>query len=182
MAKYQLQANQSESIRHTGRFFRIFSSATDLEVRIIGQGREYFYGTLASGVGLDFSDKSEYPAPFDQIFITSDTAQQVDLWHSLAKADDDRLSGNFDINAALTVAQSAAKQHAVSKQDINAQTEVLPRRAGRKQALIQTNGEVYVQSTDGVALSGLFSWENESELTLIPVSGEVEVRINEDFN
>lgn len=181
MAVYQLQANQTEPVRQTGRFFRIFSSATDLEVRIVGQGREYFYGTLQSGVGLDFSDKEEYPAPFDQIFITSDSAQRVDLWHSLAKADDDRLSGNFDINAALTVAQTAAKQHAVSKQTINAAAQVLPRRAGRKQALIQTDGEVYVQSADGVALSGLFSWENESALTLIPVSGSVDVRINEDF-
>lgn len=182
MAKYQLNANETHVIKTTGRFFRVLSSATDLDVVISGQGIEFFNGSLQSGLGIDFSDREQFLTPFDRVEIKAPSAQLVQLWHEIAKVDDDRLSGNFDINAALSVASTSPREHNVSLQSITGSTQVLPQLTTRKTALIQVSGDVYIQSTDGVKLSGVFTWENQSALTLIPVSGTVEVRINEDFN
>lgn len=182
MAKYVLTANQSEAISQVGRYFRVLTSADNVHVRILARGIEYYSGEMPAGLGVSFDDRNEFPEPFDQVIVTSATSQTVDLWVELAKADDDRLSGNFDINAALTVANTAPRNHSVSKQSITGATEVLPFLASRKTALIQVSDPVNVQSADGVELSGVFTWENQSALTLVPKSGTVEVRINEDYD
>lgn len=182
MATYQIKANQSTPINQVGRFFRIFSSKTALDVRIFAKGQEYFSGMLQSGIGLDFSDREQYSAPFDKIIVYTEEAQQINIWHSLAKADDSRLSGNFDINAALSVAQTAAKAHESKKLTISSATEVLPVRETRKAAVIQVSGAVYVDSVNGIVADDTFGWDNQAALKLIPVGGPVEVRINEDYD
>ncbi|WP_416306209.1 hypothetical protein [Neptunicella sp. SCSIO 80796] len=182
--KVNLTAGQAVPIPVVARYFRVMTAVDMVHVDIVStSGNSYFSSEVTSGIGLDFSDKVDFPEPVGKITIRSETDQQIDIFAELAKVDDDRLSGNFDINAALSVAQTAAKSHNVpALQNIAVSTEVLPVRATRKSALIQTNGQVYIGSTDGVKMSGLFGWDNQSALTLIPVGGIVEVRINEDYD
>lgn len=182
--KVNLPANQSNPLGLEGRHFRIFTAEYPVQVEIsTASGQVYFSGELESGVGLDFSDRQDFPEPFSRVRMLSAQAQVIDLWASLVKADDDRLSGSFNINAALAVAQTAPKLHNVpAMQTFSALTEVLPFRATRKAALIQTSAPVFVGSADGVQLNGLFSWDNQSALVLVPVSGSVTIRINEDYD
>lgn len=182
--KLNLIANQTNTLGFEGRHFRLFTAAEPVRVEIsTATGTGYFDGELSSGIGLDFSDRADFPDPFAKVRITSKSDQQIEVWASKVQAHDDRLSGNFDINAALSVAQTAPKSHNVpALQNINASTEVLPQRTTRKTALIQVSGPVYIGTADGPELSGLFSWDNQAALTLVPVSGAVDVRISEDYD
>lgn len=169
----------AQPLGHKGSYFRILSASADAPVFCSFQNAEGAQDDieLVAGLGLKKSQ------PFVSVTMTSTVEQTVKFYAGDDQVDDDRLAGNFDINAALSVAQTAAQAHAVpTLQNITVATEVLPARISRKNALIQVSGEVYVQSNNGVILSGLFAWENQSALTLIPVSGTVEVRINEDFD
>lgn len=180
--KVNLEAGQEIVVGRTGRHFRIFTAESDLEVELIGNHESMFSGELAAGVGIDFSDTSVFPVPFDQIRLKSKTAQSVKLWAELAKADDDRLSGDFNVNAALAVAQTAPKTAIVHDvQSISALTEVLPLNAIRKTSIVQVSGSVFIGGkTKGISVSGKFGWDNQSKLELEPESGTVEVRILEE--
>ncbi len=183
--KYKLEANETSTLQIVGRHFRLFSAESESVQATFynASGSVYYTGELKTAVGLDFSDRNDFPEPFSKIELTSETAQTLDLWASPVKADDDRLSGNFDINAALSVAQTAPKNAETKPvQTISATTEVLPVRAGRKTALIQVSGDVIVDDpANGVTVSGSFSWDNEAALNLTPVSGSVDVRILEEY-
>jgi hypothetical protein len=183
--KIQLFAGQETSVAKRGWFFRILSAEKDIVVRIArsNDGKQFYKGTLAAGIGIDFlSNAAAFDfVPFDTAYIYSETDQLVDLWIEEVKADDDRLSGNFDINAALSVAATSAKYNTASRLTFSGETEVLPVLASRRAAIIQPSAPVYQGSTDGVILEGPFSWENQSALVLIPVSGSVTIRISEDW-
>lgn len=164
---------------YQGNYLRILSASADKPVQIRFHHDDG--GTdeieLVAGLGI------RKTKPFLKFEIASTEAQTVKFYAGQDEVSDDRLAGNFDINAALSVAQTAPTKHEVKPvQNISALTEVLPARATRKTALIQVNGAVYVGSADGVQLSGTFAWDNQAALSLIPVSGTVEVRINEDYD
>jgi len=182
--KIKLLAGQETSVSTVGRHFRVLTAVQTINVRIIDSvtSRQYYRGELASGIGIDFSDKTEYTNPYDRVFLYSDIDQTIELWSEIAPVSDDRLSGNFDINAALTVAQTSPKNHeskTISVSDSG--VEVLPERASRKTALIQVDAPVYVHSLDGVLAESSFTWTNQSALTLFAQSGTVTARINEDY-
>lgn len=183
--KFKLEVGKTTKLMLTGRHFRLFSAETEnVHARIAdADGKTYYEGEIKTAVGLDFSNRDDFPRPFSSVELTSGTAQTVDLWAALPKADDDRLSGNFDINAALQVAQTSPKNAETKPmQTINATTEVLPQRADRKTALIQVSGEVIVgDAVNGVTVSGSFAWDNQSALELTPVSGSVDVKILEEW-
>ncbi|WP_404402987.1 hypothetical protein LG288_05920 [Idiomarina seosinensis] len=183
--KFNLEAGETSTLQIVGRHFRLFSAETEsIQATFYSaSGAVYYAGELKTAVGLDFSDRNDFPEPFARVELVSDTAQTLDIWASPVKADDDRLSGNFDINAALSVAQTApANAETKPVQTISTTTEVLPVRAGRKTALIQVSSDVIVDDAiNGVTVSGSFGWDNQTALNLTPVSGSVDVRILEEY-
>jgi len=162
-----------------GSYFRILSASADKTVVVRFRNDDGSEDELELVAGLGVSKAQ----PYTSIMIRSDEPQSVRFYSGNDKVDDDRLAGNFDINAALNVAQTAPSKHEVHPlQNITGLTEVLAERATRKTALIQVNAPVYVGSNNGVQVEGLFTWENRAALSLVPVSGTVQVRINEDYD
>lgn len=179
----KLIAGVETEVGEVGRYFRILSTENTgaLSVRIISTSGEMYRGDVPAGLGIDFSDRTEYPKPFYKIYIKSETTQDITLWAELAKADDDRLaaSATVIVSTAGKTATVPAKQ---TLNDINAGTEVLPALATRRTATYTISGNCFVGNKDnGIKLSaGLHAWDNKAALTLYPENTGVEFRALEE--
>lgn len=176
--KLNLEAGISNSVGVVARYFRIMTAISQLKAEIISTtGETYFSGEISSGVGLNFSDRLDFPNPVGKIILTSVEAQTVDVFAELAKVDDDRLSGNFDINAALSVAQTAASKELSARIILPSGVgikAVLPARATRRSALVYVeSGKVNISNLDGIeVLAGsFFTWNNQAELNVHAFAG-----------
>ena len=190
--KITLISNQETSTGVTGWFFSLLKAPLPVQVRIVrnSDGREFYKGTLNEGDTIDFlssahmfvNPKNGKIEPFDTIFLKSETGQDIEIWSELVKIEQ---SGGGDGGGSINVENIGAAYNNVpavqSTNDTVSGLQVLPLRTTRKSAFVQVDGNVFIQSLNGPKVNGSFSWENQQALTLIPESGTVNVRINEDY-
>ena len=182
--KIQLFAGQETSIARRGWFFRILTATQDVNVRITRSidGKQFYKGVLSSGIGIDFLSNAaafDFTA-FDTVYLYSDIDQLVDLWIEEVKADDDRLSGNFDINAALSVAATLPKFSRYEQITIAAGVATLfPANANRRGMTVLPSAEITLDT--GYAVSGGFEWNSQQALSITGADGTT-IDIFEDFD
>jgi hypothetical protein len=182
--KIQLFAGQETSIAKTGWFFRLLSAEDKIETRITraGDAKQFYKGTLSSGIGIDFLSNAELFGykPFDTIYLKSETDQLVDLWIEEVRADDDRLSGNFDINAALSVAATLPKFSRYEQITIAAGVATLfPANVNRRSMLCVPSAAIVLDTGSTVDVS--FEWGSQQGLDITGANGTT-VEIYEDFD
>jgi hypothetical protein len=182
--KIQLFAGQETSIARRGWFFRLLTAETDLQVRISrsNDGKQFYNGTLSSGIGIDFlSNASAFGnQPFDTIYIKAETDQIVDLWIEEVRADDDRLSGNFDINAALSVAATMAKYSRYEQITVAGGVATLFQVNANRRSMLCIPSAVITLDT-GYSTGSAFEWNSQQALSITGVDGTT-IDIFEDFD
>tara|TARA_R110000787_G_scaffold235609_1_gene342285 strand:+ start:577 stop:1128 length:552 start_codon:yes stop_codon:yes gene_type:complete len=182
--KVQLFAGQETSIARRGWFFRILSATTDLDVRISrsNDGKQFYKGVLSSGIGIDFlSNAAAFNfKPFDTVYVKAAEDQLIDVWIEEVKADDDRLSGNFDINAALSVAATLPKYSRYEQITVAAGVATLfPVNVNRRGMTVLPSAEIVLDT--GYTVSDGFEWNSQQGLTVTGTNGTT-IDIFEDFD
>lgn len=183
MAARQLSVGTNK-IDAVGRHFRLLSAEIDSSFRVhildSVNGKTFFKGDLSVGLGVSF-DSADFPTKFDRIYIEAENAQEVDIWAETARADDDRLSGNFDINAALSVAQTAPKSTRYESVTVsgNSAFEIAPENTTRKKMTVVPAGAI--ELSIGKITSESFEWNVQQALTVVNSDGVV-VEIYEDYD
>lgn len=173
--RYAFQPGQTRSINAVGRFIRGLGA------------KERYQLQFDDGPATEFETGIAYEAtePFQQVRITNTAAVEQIIEVAIADGfvDDNRLVGFIDLNGALQTMPVAAVSHITHPvQTIADATQVLPFNDKRRSALVQCSGEVFIdESINGIKATS-FEWEAQTALTLVPVSGSVEVRILEDSN
>ncbi len=181
MNKLVLKAGIPAIFGSTGRYFRIFAADTEVNVEFYGSydGGEWSLHTpLKSGIGLNFNNR---PAPFTQITITSAVDQTVEYWSSIDGADDDRLAASATI-VVSTAGKTAAVPVKQTLTDLVNGHQVLATNPTRRTATYSISGNCFVlDKANGIKLSaGLYSWDNQAALILVPESSGVEFRVLEE--
>ena len=183
MASIKLLAGETSTHRTNGRHFRILSATQNeaVDVQIYNaSGKQYYKGSLPVALGINFLDRGDFPTPFTEVRLSSSVEQTLDLWAELAHSDDDRLSGNFDINAALSVAQTAAKSTSYELVTISGgKADLLSKRASRKRAIIIPSGEIVLDT--GYTTSSSFEWSAQQALSITGDNG-ITIDVFEDFD
>jgi len=181
--KIQLFAGQETSISRVGWFFRLLSAESAVTVRITrSDGKQFYKGNLSSGIGIDFlSNGGAFDfKPFDTVYIKSDVDQIIDVWIEEVRADDDRLSGNFDINAALSVAATLPKFSRYEVITIAAGVATLfPANVSRRAMLVIPSAEIVLDT--GSTVSASFEWGSQQGLDITGADGTT-IEIYEDFD
>lgn len=169
----KLTAGQETEHHAVGRHFRIMTTEVvgNIGIRITSKGREIYKGELSAGIGIDFSDRIEYPDPFDKIYIKSSNTQNIVVWAELAKADDDRLAASATV-VVSTAGKTANVPVKIALSDTVNGHVVLPALDTRRTATYQTDVDCYLfDAVNGVLLpAGIYEWGNHSALTLIPTA------------
>ena len=169
--RYSYQPGESRQISAKGSFIRGI------------EGKDRYQIQLDDGPATDFETGLGF-APTEtfssvRVTNTASVAQIIEVSISEGEVKDSRFVGSGAISIVQTAAASVTYHPA---QTIGAATEVLPLNDQRRSALVQCDGDVYVgNAADGVTARE-FQWEAITALTLVPVSGSVEVRILEELN
>ncbi|MDT0603487.1 hypothetical protein [Thalassotalea castellviae] len=177
MDKYILKAGVPTQHTDAGSFFRILSSDAEVQIRFIGDGWD-LDTPLKAGIGLDFARRS---SPYRKILITSDVDQTIEYFAGWDVVDDDRLAASATVIVS-TAGKTANVPLMKTLNDTVNGVEVLPALATRRSATYSITGNCFVLDKDnGIKLkAGLYSWDNQSPLTLFPEVAGVEFRVLEE--
>jgi len=173
--RYAFQPGETRSINAVGRFIRGLAA------------KERYQLQFDDGPATQFETGIAYEStqPFQQVRITNTATieQVIEVAIAEGYVDDNRLVGQMDLNGTIGILSTAAVSHTTHPvQTIAAATQVLPFNDQRRSALVQCSGEVFIDDSINGIKATLFEWEAQTALTLVPVSGSVEVRILEDTN
>jgi len=180
MNKLILKAGIPSLITEQGRFFRILSSTSEVNIRFqstIAQSQWELRTPLLSGIGLNFVNR---PSPFTEFTITSDIDQTIEYFAGVDVAEDDRLSGSLDFNGAVSVLTTLPANHNYSSVAMTgAEVELFPARSTRRAMLVRPNGLITLDT--GYSTSEAFEWNTSGALRATGLN-TVTVELFEDFD
>ena len=176
MDKLILKANVPTQFGESGTFFRILSASAEIEIRFMGEGWS-LDTPLAAGIGLNFSGR---PSPFDKVTLISPVDQTIEYFSGFDIADDDRLSGNLDLDGAVSMIATLAKNHNYSSVAMTGvEIELFPARTSRRAMLVKPSGEITLDT--GFTTSEAFEWNTSGALRATGLN-TVTVELFEDFD
>jgi len=176
MDKLILKANVPTQFGESGTFFRVLSASAEIEIRFMGEGWS-LDTPLAAGIGLNFSGR---PSPFNKVTLISPVDQTIEYFAGFDIADDDRLSGNLDLDGAVSMISILPKYHAYSTVVAGIGVEIFPARTSRRALIFTTNGAIVLDSGESLAAGETIEWNTQGALTM--TSGAGTVTIWEDFD
>ena len=179
MKKLKLLAGIPSLITEHGRFFRILSSAAEIEINFNSsiENAQWDLNTpLLSGIGLNFSGR---PSPYTSFTMISDVDQTIEYFAGLDIVDDDRLSGNLDLNGSISVLTTLPANHSyLTIAMTGLEVELFPVRLGRRSMLVVPSGEITLDT--GFVTSSAFEWNTSGVLKATGLNG-VTVELFEDY-
>lgn len=97
-----LAAGVAKSLSVSGKYFRMLSGATDIQVDVMHYSGSTLSTEMLAGVGVNLS-ATEDGSPFRQLTFKSPVTQTIRFAASYYPVDDSRLTGDVDINGLLSV-------------------------------------------------------------------------------
>ncbi|MGV2873501.1 hypothetical protein [Colwellia sp. E150_009] len=164
--RQEISSNATE-LGVTARFFKVLRLAESATAEFRGSGWN-LRTSIKSGLSIDLS---VYGTPCEQIVFESVNTQDIEFWAGIASVDDSSLSGAVGVDSANRVIQNDVK-------NINSITEIYPENITRQSGTFHISAPCYVNdAVNGIILAaGLHQWTNKQSMSLIPVSGSVDVR------
>lgn len=176
--------SQPSSFAGVGRYFRIVEAAGRIRVRFYFRNGTEYETTIFSGIGVRFPN-DRYPEPFTKYELSSDTAQQIEVFAGDVEYTDNRTEGLQFIPVAgerVEFSQTQVTETAA---------EVVPPKADRRKVTFQVvNGTAFIGDSGVTVSNGLklvtgSSIEFDSAAAFSMVSPQAEtadVRIVEELN
>jgi len=176
MDKLILKAGVPTQFGESGTFFRVLSASAEIDIRFMGEGWS-LDTPLAAGIGINFINR---PTPYDKVTLTSPIDQTIEYFAGFDIADDDRLSGNLDLDGAVSMISTLPKYHTYSTVAAGIGVEMFPARTGRRALTFTNSEEIVLDTGETLAAGELIEWNTQSALTM--TSGTGTVTIWEDFD
>lgn len=173
---YSVTIPANSSVRNptlSGNFIRCLDSSNSvIYTRLMYKDGDKPNSEFEIEKGLGFETKNFYGVQF-----RNDTAS--DIYAEFIVSDegaviDTRTSGALSIGASKSVSYI---DPTITTSDTVNGVEVFGVNAYRKSATFQIDADCYINSTSGIVLGGggIYLWENQSALKLIPVAGTVNI-------
>jgi len=176
MDKLILKAGIPTQFGESGTFFRVLSASAEIDIRFMGVGWS-LDTPLAAGIGINFTNR---PTPYDKVTLTSQIDQTIEYFAGFDIADDDRLSGNLDLDGAVSMISTLPKSHSYSSVAMTGvEIELFPARTSRRAMLVKPSGEITLDT--GFTTSEAFEWNTSGALRATGLN-TVTVELFEDFD